>query len=107
MEEARGKGAVMMIVMVPMGADIGGDGEDGDDDCDCSDSDDDCDCNEVMIMMIVIVAMVKMMMAMDGSGAIFVSFCVAVTNYLKISNLREEEYGRRMCFISWIKSFTQ
>lgn len=31
-----------------------------------------------------------MMMVMDGSAGIFVSFCVAMTKYLKISNLRKE-----------------
>lgn len=43
-----------------------------------------------MMMMVVIAVMVMMvMMVTDGSGGIFVPFCVAVTKYLKISHLKE------------------
>lgn len=44
---------------------------------------------KMMMMMVIAVMVMMVMMVTDGSGGIFVPFCVAVTKYLKISHLKE------------------
>lgn len=56
---------------------------------------------KMMMMMVIAVMVMMVMMVTDGSGGIFVPFCVAVT---KIPENKPFE-GSRMCFSSWFESF--